>query len=120
MKLYTEEKDILLRLSQCWKLSIYDLYVNSVYSPAQIVRVVTKYQKKLCVIRIGLTLFKTPIGFWVINKYLPTILQANSSDKYWKELPDTYTKKAKIEINKPYITYKKRSLISISGMQSSH
>lgn len=119
MRLYTEEKDILLRLSKCWRLSIYDVYKDSVYSPAQIIRVINKYQRKLCIIRIGLTIYKTPIGLWLINKNIQKILQANSGDKYWQTLPKNYTRRNNIKINKPYITYTKRSLISISGMQSS-
>ena len=120
MRLYTEEKNILIRLSKCWKLSIYDVYKDSEFSPAQIIRVINKYQRKLCVIRIGLTVYKTPIGFWLINKNIQKILLANSSNKYWQTLPKDYTKSNGIEINKPYKNFTKRSLISISGMQSSH
>ena len=119
MRLYTEEKDILIRLSKCWKLSIYDIYQNSEYSPAQIIRVINKYQRKLFLIRIGLTIYKTPIGFWQINNNIQKILQANSNNKYWQTLPKGFMRSNNIEINKPYINIKKRSLISILGMQSS-
>lgn len=117
--MFTEEKKILLVMSNRWHISLYKIYKENLYSVAQIDRVVLKYQKKMYFIVIGQYLIKTPIGYFKLNKNREKLYYTNSNDKYWDKIPKDFVEDNKTEINKPYTSIDRRSLISISGMKSS-
>lgn len=115
----TEEKDILLRFIYIWHTSLYQIYISSVYSPAQIIRVIKKYQQRLYWIRIGMNVYKTPYGYFALRNRKEQLYTTNAKHMYWRDIPTDFKQETAIKINEPYNDITKRSLISISGMESS-
>lgn len=85
MKLYTEERFLLQKLLKDKKFDIYLVYRETMYSSAQIVRFLKTYYRKLYIIRIGRTIYITPIGYYKIKKMN---FLARKEDMYWKEIPE--------------------------------